>query len=275
MSVVYKIRIIFANIITILCFIALPAIGHEFWIEPKKYTLVQGDILSASLFVGQDFTGYEMPYIEHNFTRFEIISSKGVQQINGRIGDRPALNVIPLHGGLSVILHQSTATYLTYNNFDKFISFAKEKGFPEIPSQHLAAKYPKTGFKESYTRFAKSYVLVRNSNGADKYSGMELEWVMENTDLSNTFEGQFEFTLYYDGKPNPNAQLSIFAKDSEGDVQKSIGKTDQYGKFILHTNPDTRYLIDSVIIRKMDPSLNPEGAIWESLWASATFKTDR
>ena len=201
--------------------------------------------------------------------------TKGVQQINGRIGDRPALNVIPLHGGLSVILHQSTATYLTYNNFDKFISFAKEKGFPEIPSQHLAAKYPKTGFKESYTRFAKSYVLVRNSNGADKYSGMELEWVMENTDLSNTFEGQFEFTLYYDGKPNPNAQLSIFAKDSEGDVQKSIGKTDQYGKFILHTNPDTRYLIDSVIIRKMDPSLNPEGAIWESLWASATFKTDK
>jgi len=65
MSVVYKIRIIFANIITILCFIALPAIGHEFWIEPKKYTLVQGDILSASLFVGQDFTGYEMPYIEN------------------------------------------------------------------------------------------------------------------------------------------------------------------------------------------------------------------
>ena len=99
MSVVYKIRIIFANIITILCLIALPAIGHEFWIEPKKYTLVQGDILSASLFVGQDFTGYEMPYIEENFTRFEVISSKGVQQVNGRIGDRPALNIIPLHGG--------------------------------------------------------------------------------------------------------------------------------------------------------------------------------
>ena len=275
MSVVYKICILFANIITILCFIVLPAIGHEFWIEPKTYKLVQGDILSASLFVGQDFTGYEMPYMENNFTRFEVISSKGVQRVNGRIGDRPALNIIPLHGGLSVILHQSTATYLTYNDFDKFISFSKEKGFPEIPNQHLAAKYPKTGFKEIYTRFAKSYVLVRSSNGADKYSGMELEWVMGVTDLSNTFQGQFEFTLYYNGKPNPNAQLSIFAKDSEGDVQKSIGKTDQYGKFILHTNPDTRYLIDSVIIRKMDPSLNPEGAIWESLWASATFKTDK
>ena len=104
---------------------------------------------------------------------------------------------------------------------------------------------------------------------------MELEWVMGNTDLSSTFEGQIDFTLYYGGKPNPNAQLAVFAKDSEGDVHKSIGKTDQYGKFILNTNSDTRYLIDSVIIRKIDPSLNPEGAIWESLWASATFKTDR
>ena len=272
MSVVYKICIIFANIITILCFIALPAIGHEFWIEPKKYTLVQGDILSASLFVGQDFTGYEMPYIENNFTRFEIISSKGVQQINGRIGDRPALNVIPLHGGLSVILHQSTATYLTYNNFDKFISFAKEKGFPEIPNQHLAAKYPKTGFKESYTRFAKSYVSVRTNNGSDKYSGMELEWVMGDSDLSKTFELQMEFTLYYDGMPSPNSQVTIFAKDNVGNVRKSIGRTNKAGVFVLSPNADTRYLIDSVLIRKIDPATNSEGAIWESLWASATFE---
>jgi len=272
MSVVYKIRIIFANIITILCFIALPAIGHEFWIEPKKYTLVQGDILSASLFVGQDFTGYEMPYIENNFTRFEIISSKGVQPVNGRIGDRPALNVIPLHGGLSVILHQSTATYLTYNDFDKFISFAKEKGFPEIPNQHLAAKYPKTGFKESYTRFAKSYVSVRTNNGSDKYSGMELEWVMGDSDLSKTFELQMEFTLYYDGMPSPNSQVTIFAKDNVGNVRKSIGRTNKAGVFVLSPNADTRYLIDSVLIRKIDPATNSEGAIWESLWASATFE---
>ena len=275
MNVIYKIGIKFAIIINILFFIALPATGHEFWIEPTKYKLVQGDILSASLFVGQDFIGYEMPYIENNFNRFEVISSKGVQQVNGRIGDRPALNIIPLHGGLSVILHQSTATYLTYNDFDKFISFSKEKGFPEIPNQHLAAKYPKTGFKESYTRFAKSYVSVRSSIGADKYSGMELEWVMGNTDLSNTSEGQIEFTLYYDGKPNPNAQITVFTKDGEGDVQKSIGKTDQHGKFKLNTSPDTRYLLDSVVIRKIEPSLDPEGAVWESLWASATFKTNR
>ena len=274
MSVVYKICIIFANIITILCFIALPAIGHEFWIEPKKYKLVQGDILSASLFVGQDFTGYEMPYIENNFTRFEVISSKNVQQVNGRIGDRPALNIIPIHAGLSVILHQSTATYLTYNDFDKFISFSKEKGFPEIPNQHLAAKYPKTGFKESYTRFAKSYVSVRSSNGSDKYSGMELEWVMGDSDLSKASELQMEFTLYYDGMPSPNSQVTIFAKDNAGDVQKSIGRTNMAGVFVLTPNADTRYLIDSVLIRKTDPATNPEGAIWESLWASATFKVN-
>ena len=274
MIVVYKISIIFANIITILCFIAQPAIGHEFWIEPKKYKLVQGDILSASLFVGQDFTGYEMPYIENNFTRFEVISSKNVQQVNGRIGDRPALNIIPIHAGLSVILHQSTATYLTYNDFDKFISFSKEKGFPEIPNQHLAAKYPKTGFKESYTRFAKSYVSVRSSNGSDKYSGMELEWVMGNSDLSKASKLQMEFTLYYDGMPSPNSQVTIFAKDNAGDVQKSIGRTNMAGVFVLTPNADTRYLIDSVLIRKTDPATNPEGAIWESLWASATFKVN-
>ena len=264
----------FANFFIFFWFIINPTLAHEFWIEPKKYYLEKGDILSASLFVGQDFFGYENPYVEDNFVRFEVLSKGGVRNVNGRIGDRPALNLIPLHTGLNIIVYQSTPTYMTYNNFDKFVDFTKEKGFPELPEEHLSYDFPETGFIESYTRFSKSYVSVLNSKGADKFSGMEFEWVMENTNLNNSVDEEIYFSLYYDGAPHPNSLVTVFSKNNKGEVERSISKTDERGFFKLMPTLNTSYLMDSVIIRKINPSANPEGAIWESLWASATFKIE-
>ena len=271
---VYKILSIFATISGIFWIISYPAVAHEFWIEPKKYKLDKGDVLSASLFVGQDFFGYENPYVEDNFERFEVLSQGGVRNVNGRIGDRPALNLIPLHTGLNIIVYQSTPTYMTYNNFDKFVKFTKEKGFPELPKQHLSYDFPETGFIESYTRFSKSYVSVLNGKGADKFSGMKFEWVMENTNLNYGVDKEIYFSLYYNGAPHPNSLVTVFSKNNKGKVQKSINKTDERGFFKLIPTVNTSYLIDSVIIRKINPGANPEGAIWESLWASATFKIE-
>ena len=274
MKLVYKMLSAFANFFIFFCFIFNSALAHEFWIEPKKYYLARGDILSASLFVGQDFFGYENPYVEDNFVRFEVFSQGGVRNVNGRIGDRPALNLIPHHTGLNIIVYQSSPTYMTYNNFDKFVDFTKEKGFPELPEQHLSYDFPKIGFVESYTRFSKSYVSVLNSQGADKFSGMEFEWIMENTNLDNSADKEIYFSLYYNGAPHPNSLVTVFSKNNKGEVQKSISRTDERGFFKLVPTLNTSYLMNSVIIRKINPSANPEGAIWESLWASATFKSE-
>ena len=274
MKRIYKLLSIFATISGVFWIISYPVLAHEFWIEPKKYKLNKGDVLSASLFVGQDFSGYENPYMESNFLRFEVLFQEESQKVNGRIGDRPALNIIPLRKGLSVILYQSSPTYLTYNDFQKFINFTGEKGFPEIPSQHLSLNLPKKGFKETYTRFSKSFISVQNSSGKDRYSGMELEWVMEDTDLPYNISKNIPFSLYYKGIPHPNSQVTIFTKNDAGKVEKSLARTDKNGIFTLSTVPNMSYLIDSVIIRKIEPTSNPEGAIWESLWASATLKSD-
>ncbi len=274
MSFVYKMILLFANIIAIFWFSNGSAIAHEFWIEPKKYKLSKGDILSASLFVGQDFSGYENPYLEDHFVRFEVLSRDDKQRVNGRIGDRPALNLIPQHDGLNVIIYQSTPSFLTYNNFEKFINFTEEKGFAEIPKQHVFNNLPKEGFAERYTRYSKSYVSVLNSKGSDKFSGMRLEWVLQNKDLLTNKVKGLSFMLYYEGNSYPNSLVTVFAKNNKGEVQKSISKTDDNGIFQIMPNSNMSYLIDSVVIQKIESSSNTEGAIWESLWASATFKIE-
>ena len=274
MNSVYKLILIFANIITIFLLSNSFGFAHEFWIEPKKYKLSKGDILSASLFVGENFSGYENPYIEDNFVRFEVLSQNGSKKVNGRVGDRPALNLIPEHYGLNIIVYQSTPTYLTYNEFEKFIKFTEEKGFSQIPEQHLLDNLPEKGFKETYTRFSKSYVSVFNNEGEDNFSEMEFEWVMEDKNFNSQINNQILFSLYYQGVPHPNSLVTIFSKNNTGEVQKTYSQTNHEGNFTLNTTSNTSYLIDSVIIRKINPDSNPEGAIWESLWASATLKAE-
>jgi hypothetical protein len=268
-----KKTLIFLNVLTLFYILVQPSVAHEFWIEPKKYSLKPSDVLSAALFVGQDFSGYEQPYIQNNFSRFELVSTNAIQPIRGRIGDRPALNIFPKNSGLSAIIYQSTPTQLTYNDFNKFVTFSEEKGFPNIPKQHLAENLPKTGFKEIYTRFAKSIITIHNNKGSDKLSGMELEWVMGKSDLSNANTTPIKFSLYYKGIAKADALVTVFSKDALGKVNKTTGSTNNKGVFILTPSVDTRYLIDSVIIRKNAPSSAPDAAIWESLWASITFKT--
>ena len=92
---------------------------------------------------------------------------------------------------------------------------------------------------------------------------MELEWVMEDNDLPFNISKKISFSLYFKGEPHPNSQVTIFSKNDAGKVKKSLGKTDNNGIFTLSTVPNMSYLIDSVIIRKIEPNSNPEGAIWE------------
>ena len=80
--------------------------------------------------------------------------------------------------------------------------------------------------------------------------------------------------LYYEGNSYPNSLVTVFAKNNKGEVQKSISKTDDNGIFQIMPNSNTSYLIDSVVIQKIESSSNTEGAIWESLWASATFEIE-
>ena len=103
---------------------------------------------------------------------------------------------------------------------------------------------------------------------------MRLEWVLDNKDLVMSESATLSFMLIYEGNSYPNALVTVFAKNNKGEVQKSTSKTDNNGIFQLIPNSNTSYLIDSVIIQKTEPSSNPEGAIWESLWASATFKIE-
>jgi len=92
-------------------------------------------------------------------------------------------------------------------------------------------------------------------------------------DLSNGIV----FELLYKGLPQKNKQIEIFSRNNNGEVTKKKTLTNINGQAKVQVKRQTDYMINSVIMRtpnlsqvksKNDNSL----ILWESLWASITFR---
>ncbi|MCL6282031.1 DUF4198 domain-containing protein [Ruegeria sp. 2012CJ41-6] len=250
------------------CAFALPGLAHEFWIEPLKFQVETDTELTAQLRVGQKLYGTPQAYFPNRIARFELRYGGNALPYEGRLGDIPALSTQPERDGLVVILHQTAPDTLDYKDWQTFQDFADHKDFPGIREQHLARGLPLDGFHEVYTRFAKSLVAVGTGKGADTRSGMETEFVALTNPYSDPRADGVAVQLYYQGQPQPDAQVEIFDRAPDGAVQISLTRTDAHGRAVIPVTSGHSYLLDAVRLRPYD---GPEGAVWESLWASLTF----
>lgn len=254
--------------IVISCGLALPGLAHEFWIEPHEYQVESGADLRADLRVGENFAGSPQAYFDTRIERFELHGENGAEPYSGRLGDIPALDAIAPASGLLVIVHQTTPASLKYREWQDFQAFAAHKDFPDIRARHLARGLPETGFRESYTRFAKALVAVDGGAGSDHHSGMTTEFVALDNPYSAPSGATLRVQLLYQGSPRADAQVEIFEKTAAGVVQVTATRTDADGIARIATSPGHSYLLDAVVLR---PYEGLGEAVWESLWASLSF----
>jgi len=167
---------------------------------------------------------------------------------------------------------------LYYDNWNKFESFVIDKGLNNILNTHLKNRLPKDDFVEIYKRYSKSIIGFKNYKGRDKNFGMETEFVLQNNLLDNKKNNQ-KIKLFYKLEPRKNVQVEIFEKNEKNEVKLSKMFTDDFGVLNFTTKPGNTYLLNSVVMRRheqnninKDISPNKSKVLWESLWASITFK---
>ena len=91
-------------------------VAHEFWIDPEAYVISPGETLSATLRVGQEFSGAAMSYLPRNFETFIVRIDGETREVEGRFGDLPALSMAEMDEGLAVIVHQTTVRDLEWSD---------------------------------------------------------------------------------------------------------------------------------------------------------------
>ncbi|MEP1612587.1 MAG: DUF4198 domain-containing protein [Roseobacter sp.] len=250
-----------------------PAMSHEFWIQPEQYQVDVGDPIIATLRNGQNFKGTSLAWFDSRFTRFDMISNDNVQPVLGRLGDTPALQADAGEDGLLVVVHETVESTLTYQTWDKFLTFVDHKDFRTAVATHEAHGWPKEQFRETYTRHVKSLIAIGTGKGEDRAFGLQTEFVALTNPYEDDFDGNMQVLVRYQGDPRPDAQVEVFARSPDGSVDVTLHRTNDKGVAQIAVLPGYQYLFDAVVLRPSPRAGTEEKApLWETLWAALTFE---
>ncbi|MDJ0824805.1 MAG: DUF4198 domain-containing protein [Rhodobacter sp.] len=260
----------------IICFalcalLALPGRAHEFWISPQTYTVAPEAQILADIRVGQTFKGSAYSFIPQQFKRFDLVQGDRVIPVTGRIGDRPALAMDAPGDGLVTVVHQTSDFFLTYREAEKFLNFITEKDFAWVLADHEARGLPDAGFRERYSRYAKSLIAVGSGAGADQEVGLLTEIIALANPFTDDLSDGLPVQVLYQGAARADVQVEVFARVPDGAVTVMQTRTDSEGYAMIPVEAGSEYLVDAVVMRPLDPVAESD-PVWESLWASLTFQ---
>jgi hypothetical protein len=248
------------------------SIAHEFWIEPQKFQVESGENLEVDLRNGQEFVGSRLAYFTNSFTRFDVAQGDQVRAVDGRMGDRPAMQMVPDADGLLIILHETTPAKVRYKEWPKFLKFAAHKDFKDIEARHDALGFPRESFRELFTRHGPALVGVGAAKGADRAYGLKTEFVALTNPYDADFDGQMQVQVLLDGAPRIDTQIEIFHRAADDTVTITLARTDDQGRAtIAETTGD--YLFDAVVLEPFDTDVAdaPKDVVWQTYWAALTF----
>jgi uncharacterized GH25 family protein len=258
-------------IATCMAFLGSVAKGHEFWIDPLDHQVSFGDKVQADLRVGEAYEGGRQSYLPRNFRRFDYVLQGQTLPVEGRIGDRPAMQVTPEAEGLLVAVHVTTDSHITWTTWDRFASFLTHKDLTWGLEAHADRGLPREDVRERYSRYAKSLIAVGDGAGSDSEVGLETEIVaLENPFTDNMADG-LDIRALYRQAPMQNVQIEVFQKAPDGSVDVTLHRTNDAGEATIPVKPGHRYQLDTVVLRPLDMA-EPGDASWETLWANMTLE---
>ena len=244
--------------------ISLTSSAHELWLEPEAFITQPNSKLNAHIKVGQKFNGDKFPYLRSETKSLKLFLEQKSITLKPRDGDYPAIQSPLKESGLHILSYESVPEKVDYKNFEVFKSFLQDEGLWKRWSKENP-DFINSDIKETYTRYAKSLIQVGAKSGEDFNTGLLFELIALNNPYKNTNE--VEVLLLYDGKPNPNSQITTFHKNrNQTEITKT--KTDSSGKATISIKNTGLFLLSSVYFKKSDI----KNADWQSLWASLTFQ---
>ena len=247
--------------------VAVPALAHDFWIQPSRFRPAVGDVVQLHLFVGPNFEGEPLPRIPQLLSRFVLVPPGGKERdVPGRAGGDPAGIIRIEEPGLQIVGYRSLDSSIQIEG-PKFDDYLKEEGLEKIAE--IRRKKGDTGkpARELFSRCAKALLQAGDgSAGADRAIALTLELVAEKNPYA-LGAGELPVLLRLEGKPLGGALVQALL---HGDPSaRTSARTDKNGRATLKL-PKTGFWL----IKAVDMSPAPAGgeADWQSLWASLTFE---
>ncbi len=248
-----------------------PSFAHEFWVDPVQ----SGETFSAELRVGQNLSGASYPYFSNTIKNMTHWAPAGEVAIIAREGDRPAIsNLSVTEPGLHRVTVQTNPAYIVFDNMTEFEDYLRDEGQEHILDIHQARELPEIEIAEAYIRNAKSLTQVGpiDVSQTDQTTDLPFELTIQ----GNPFAGgvtAFDVHLTWNGERVSGAQIAVYYVALNGtapeDTRRTLLRTDKDGRVSVDLSGPGEYLLNAV---RMSPVEGPGSVVWESYWASLTFR---
>ena len=253
--------------------LSLPALAHEYWLQPNDFFVQHDELIQAHIKTGQDFRGNNFAYLPKSISSMHLHLGDSSTRIYSRFGDYPAISVPAAGNGLNILSVTTPPTSLTYEEPGKFASFVDNEGLDGVLVEHEKRKLPEIGFIEVYKRYTKSLIKAGDGEGADRKVGLEFEWVLH-TNPYTTKQKKLVAQLWWQDKAHANKQFRYFIQTGKT-LSTDIARTDSNGMATLPFIPGSTYLVNAVhMLIPTKETVIKYNAVWDSRWASLTFATE-
>jgi Domain of unknown function (DUF4198) len=243
------------GLVAALLSICLPALAHDFWIEPSTFHPAVGQTVMLALRVGQNFDGDPVPRSAQLMASFEAHEGGGQHRIDGYENQDPAGWLKIERSGVALVAYRSNANFVELPP-EKFAEFLKTEGIDSIR--------PDKADREHFFRYAKT--LLRSGTATTIPIGHIKDFRYDLVLESNPWSGPLRVRVFFENRPARGVLVTAIHRE---DASRISARTDISGRATLDLAKPGVWLIKSTT---MVAAPKDSGVDWESLWASVTLE---
>lgn len=218
----------------------LPAIAHDFWLQPHAFAVAPGGSTSMMILVGHGENRQKSLITADRVTRFTATTATGQidRRAELRMGDANADSVLRFaKPGLQVLSFSTNGTYSELPGL-RFTDYLKAEGLVLAINLRRQSRQTDAPGREVYSRCAKSLVQVGSyAKGDDavatRATGLALEIVPDLNPYAPGFRGILPVHVYYQGKPLAGATVKLNNLDFDARPVETL-LTDAQGRATVH-----------------------------------------
>ena len=254
----------------LILFLVLPALAHEFWLEPQQYIFSRTDEINIRFRVGESFTGENWKGSREKVSELKLYYADIVDDLSDVLSDDEG-------DSLQFSIHEEGTAVVTFNNINSFIELEAEKfnaylledGLQSVLDYRKQHNETDSVGREFYQRSVKTIVQV----GALKTPVFKKQTTLpvDIIPLSHPYQlkngDSLTIKVLFKNEPLVNAKIRVWHK-----LLNRAGDTwfisNEKGEFSFPVNTIGEWMVSCVTMIRLtdDPK-----AQWQSYWGSLTW----
>ncbi len=254
---------------------AVGAWAHEFWLQPVNFRPAVGVPVGVRIMVGDGFPGEARPRDPRKALRFDATGPGGAGKpvaVAGNPGDEPAGTFTFERAGVWALAYRGAEVVISLEA-RQFEDYLREQGLTHVLKARAERGESAAAGREGYSRCAKTLVCAGGDTAGawDARTGLQVEIVPERNPYAAAVGDSVAFTLLRDGKPVPDAQLMALSVEN-GKTVRTTARTDESGSAAFTLHRPGLWIINTVVMDRVEATANRTDVDWVSVWSSLTFE---